>query len=693
MRISNPQPPTADVVIEAAGGPAARLSLPAVRIAAVVLGALLLGYMFLGRGFAHLGFPPLYIGEIVLASCIVATGFAFWRNGVRVAPSRIVWLLVGLMVLGAVRTLPYLGQYGFDALRDAALWGYAAFALLVFALADRDLVVRAFRLYGWVVPAFAIWLPISYYIFANASREIDPLRPGSVIPLIFFKGGDMAVHIVGAVAFLVLGAARTSSAWSVLQRVVIGIPLFWAAFVAGAANRGGLLTVIAGIAVVVALAPRSRNWLPLLLAIAVLVGGLTVQGAMSAPGGAGPSPTASAAPTMSAPPSPSPSPSAGASPAPSHSLGPTASDGPTSSASAGPAGTLPPGASPSGPPELGELRIANPGFELGELNSGIEGWAPSGVGTYTIVGDGGHRDSRFAAVDNTGAGYQATLTSSRFDFPAGEDIEVSLWAKAIRGQPTVEIYVNWYDRSGRLISSDFLDDLATAGARNWQRGVGLGQAPPGAGRAEVLLWEAAGHAAIGIDDVTVRAGDFIEEPPVVPPPEGRPATLNQLIENILSLFGPSSDVNLEGTKQFRLAWWGRIVDYTVRGEYFWTGKGFGVNLADDDGFQSTADHSLRAPHNSHFTVLARMGVPGIVLWLLILGSFGVGLLRAVLASRRAGDLGLAALGGCVLAYWVAMLVDTSFDPYLEGPQGGIWFWTIVGLGLVVMRQASRRPTP
>jgi hypothetical protein len=38
-----------------------------------------------------------------------------------------------------------------------------------------------------------------------------------------------------------------------------------------------------------------------------------------------------------------------------------------------------------------------------------------------------------------------------------------------------------------------------------------------------------------------------------------------------------------------------------------------------------------------------------------------------------------------------MMVVTSFDPYLEGPQGGIWFWSIFGLGLVTMRLA-RRPT-
>src|SRR3990170_4844768 len=131
-----------DLAAERAGGEPPRITLPAVRVVAVALGVLLLGYMFLGRGFAHIGLPPLYIGEVVLAMCVVATGFAFWRNGLRVAPSRILWLLLGLMALGAVRTLPYIGQYGVDGLRDATLWGYAVFAILVFALSDRDLMVR-----------------------------------------------------------------------------------------------------------------------------------------------------------------------------------------------------------------------------------------------------------------------------------------------------------------------------------------------------------------------------------------------------------------------------------------------------------------------------------------------------------------------------------------------------------------------
>lgn len=176
-----------------------------------------------------------------------------------------------------------------------------------------------------------------------------------------------------------------------------------------------------------------------------------------------------------------------------------------------------------------------------------------------------------------------------------------------------------------------------------------------------------------------------ESTPEPTPPEVRSVSPIQWIENVASVFSQSSDENLEGTKQFRLAWWTKIVGYTVFGPHFWTGKGFGVNLADDDGFQVLEDGSLRAPHNSHITSLARMGVPGFVLWVLLQGAFAIGLLRSILAHRRSGNATVAAVGAWILVYWTAMVVNSSFDPYLEGPQGGIWFWTLFGLGMVVMR--------
>jgi hypothetical protein len=32
-------------------------------------------------------------------------------------------------------------------------------------------------------------------------------------------------------------------------------------------------------------------------------------------------------------------------------------------------------------------------------------------------------------------------------------------------------------------------------------------------------------------------------------------------------------------------------------------------------------------------------------------------------------------------YWVAFMVNASFDVYLEGPTGGIWMWTVYGVSI------------
>jgi hypothetical protein len=42
-----------------------------------------------------------------------------------------------------------------------------------------------------------------------------------------------------------------------------------------------------------------------------------------------------------------------------------------------------------------------------------------------------------------------------------------------------------------------------------------------------------------------------------------------------------------------------------------------------------------------------------------------------------------------------MVINMAFDVYLEGPQGGIWFWSVLGLGVAALtiqdRQRRREP--
>lgn len=164
----------------------------------------------------------------------------------------------------------------------------------------------------------------------------------------------------------------------------------------------------------------------------------------------------------------------------------------------------------------------------------------------------------------------------------------------------------------------------------------------------------------------------------------------QLIDNATSIIGVVVGVDkgvsddLAGTANWRLSWWSDILSYTMFGPYFWSGKGFGVNLADSDGYQVWENDTLRSPHSGHFTFLARAGVPGLALWLAFLASF---VIRQIRMARQLAAHGLhdwSRLNFWILSYWVAAVVNGSFDVYLEGPQGGIWFWCLTGFGIVLV---------
>ena len=164
---------------------------------------------------------------------------------------------------------------------------------------------------------------------------------------------------------------------------------------------------------------------------------------------------------------------------------------------------------------------------------------------------------------------------------------------------------------------------------------------------------------------------------------GRSLGAPEIVQGLESVLGSSDTGNFDGTKTWRLHWWAAIRDYTFNGPYFWTGKGFGVNLAIDDGFlvgQEFGGPLLRSPHSGNMTILARSGVPGISLWALLLGSWFATMLATMFKARRRGDWQFANLFIWVICYLVAMWIDASFDVALEGPMLGIWFWCVFGLG-------------
>jgi capsular exopolysaccharide synthesis family protein len=174
---------------------------------------------------------------------------------------------------------------------------------------------------------------------------------------------------------------------------------------------------------------------------------------------------------------------------------------------------------------------------------------------------------------------------------------------------------------------------------------------------------------------------------------GRSISTEQLKDNVLSVIDSDRSASLDGTRTWRLEWWKTILGYTLHGDYFWTGKGYGVNLADDDGFQVYDDHSLRSPHSAHLTFLARSGVPGALLWVLLQAAFMVAMVSSRRRYRRMRDIDAAGLCIVVLCYWMAALVNSAFDVYLEGPHGGIWFWSVFGAGLVLVGRPGLGSSP
>src|SRR5262249_45580774 len=152
---------------------------------------------------------------------------------------------------GFLRTYPYLSVYKADALRDAVMWGYGAFALLAFSYilaepARLAALVCAYRLFPplllTIVPVVLTGTPIW-------PRPTIPHWPGADVPIIDPKGGDIMVHVAGILAFWVSGlAGRVKAIWIV--------PMAACLILVGAYDRSGLLAFLA----VFALCLFMRPW-------------------------------------------------------------------------------------------------------------------------------------------------------------------------------------------------------------------------------------------------------------------------------------------------------------------------------------------------------------------------------------------------------------------------------------------------
>jgi O-antigen ligase len=94
-----------------------------------------------------------------------------------------------------------------------------------------------------------------------------------------------------------------------------------------------------------------------------------------------------------------------------------------------------------------------------------------------------------------------------------------------------------------------------------------------------------------------------------------------------------------------------------------------------------APPALRNAHNSHITLLARIGLPGFTLWVLLWVVWFRRVSRLARLARRGLRDQAVNLAVWLLAGVVGLLVVSFDDPTLETPQGAIWLWAMVGLAV------------
>ena len=177
------------------------------------------------------------------------------------------------------------------------------------------------------------------------------------------------------------------------------------------------------------------------------------------------------------------------------------------------------------------------------------------------------------------------------------------------------------------------------------------------------------------------------------PTENRDLSVTQLVTNFQAIASKQEDnTQASGTIDFREDLWHDVLAKTVATGRLENGWGFGPNLG-ADFLPAGGSEDLRNPHNSHMTIIARLGLVGLAIWAgLWLSWFYAVFRRARLTARTrrfvsddTGRLALLAASGVA-----AILFNAYVDPTLETPMVAVWLWSLFGFGVIAV-SADRSP--
>lgn len=169
-------------------------------------------------------------------------------------------------------------------------------------------------------------------------------------------------------------------------------------------------------------------------------------------------------------------------------------------------------------------------------------------------------------------------------------------------------------------------------------------------------------------------------------PQGRvgPVAPGTIIAQLATLTGGQGP----GAGSFsRRLQWVRDVTTQVREEHAWlVGVGLGPDLV--AGFSAGEEGPLvRKPHNDYLEVFGRLGLPGLLLFLGILGSA----LRRVIRGTRLSDGQEGRFLAWVLGSSVVYLLIAATQPLLSYPFGTVPLFAPLGAALVLAHQVHSKP--
>src|SRR5262249_9673492 len=99
-------------------------------------------------------------------------------------------------------------------------------------------------------------------VIALLGRDILPKMPGTGLPIISLRPGDLGVHLAGAAIFVLFGFRRAGPLWLA--------SLLAAAFIVTTQNRAGALAMIISIGVATAVGGKIRSLIPMMLVAGVI---------------------------------------------------------------------------------------------------------------------------------------------------------------------------------------------------------------------------------------------------------------------------------------------------------------------------------------------------------------------------------------------------------------------------------------